>query len=112
MGDADLKDKGVSFIAQAVKEDEAGNLQKAFNLYMTGLDYLSSHLKYEKNPKVRDAIKGKMAEYIGRAEQLKKALDASEQASAQGGAAGATKARPKAGANGGGGGGGEGEDGE
>ena len=51
MGDADLKDKGVSFIAQAVKEDEAGNLQKAFNLYMTGLDYLSSHLKYEKNPK-------------------------------------------------------------
>ena len=53
-----------------------------------------------------------MAEYIGRAEQLKKALDASEQASAQGGAAGATKAKPKAGANGGGGGGGEGEDGE
>ena len=47
----DLKDKGVSFVAQAVKEDEAGNLAKAFQLYMTGLDYLSSHLKYEKNPK-------------------------------------------------------------
>ena len=68
--------------------------------------YISAHAR------IRDAIKQKMAEYIGRAEQIKKALDASEQASAGGGAASATKARPKA-ANGGGGGGGEGaEDGE
>ena len=40
-------------------EDKAGNYQEAFDLYKKALDYFSTHLKYEKNPRAKEAITAK-----------------------------------------------------
>lgn len=48
------------YIKQAVEADNAGELQKAFDLYKIALEYFSTHLKYEKNPRARDAITAKV----------------------------------------------------
>ena len=39
------------------------------------LEYFSTHLKYEKNPKAKEAITGKFKEYLERAEYLKGIVD-------------------------------------
>lgn len=46
---------------EAVQEDQAGNYQKAFELYKIALDYFSTHLKYEKNPRSKVAIQEKVS---------------------------------------------------
>lgn len=55
-----FKDKGIEFAKQAVSEDEAGNYEKALQLYLASLEYFKTYLKYEKNPKACDAIKAKV----------------------------------------------------
>ena len=51
-----FKDKGIENAKSAVQEDEAGNYEKALHLYTTALEYLKTYLKYEKNPKAKEAI--------------------------------------------------------
>lgn len=48
------------YIKEAVAEDNAGNLQRAFELYKIALEYFSTHLKYEKNPRSKEAITAKV----------------------------------------------------
>ncbi len=55
-----FKDKGVDFARQAVAEDEGGNYDKALQLYLASLEYFKTYLKYEKNPKAREAITAKV----------------------------------------------------
>ena len=71
MGDINFVSKGVDVIKQAVELDTAGELEKALNLYMKGLEYLMTGLKYEKNKKSKAVIEGKIKEYLNRAEQIK-----------------------------------------
>jgi len=40
----------------AVEADHRGDLPLAFKNYMIALDYISLHLKYEKEPKAREII--------------------------------------------------------
>jgi hypothetical protein len=47
-------------VKEAVVEDNAGNYPKAFDLYKIALDYFSTHLKYEKNPRAKEAITAKV----------------------------------------------------
>lgn len=47
-------------MTEAVREDQDGNYQKAFDLYKIALDYFSAHLKYEKNPRSKEAIQQKV----------------------------------------------------
>ncbi|GKV39775.1 hypothetical protein SLEP1_g47493 [Rubroshorea leprosula] len=70
-----FKEYGVEYVKQAVKEDDAGNYSRAFTLYMNALEYFRTHLKYEKNPKIREVMKDKVAEYLRRAEELRAILD-------------------------------------
>jgi len=51
-----------------VQEDNAGNYQKAFDLYKIALEYFSTHLKYEKNPRAKEAItaKARRPPWVGR----------------------------------------------
>ncbi|GMN66101.1 hypothetical protein TIFTF001_035185 [Ficus carica] len=63
------------YVKQAVQEDEAGNYSKAFRLYMNALEYFKTHLKYEKNPKIKETITQKFVEYLRRAEEVKAILD-------------------------------------
>jgi vacuolar protein-sorting-associated protein 4 len=48
---------------------------KAFPLYMNALDYFRTHSKYEKNPKIKEAITQKFMEYLRRAEEIRVILD-------------------------------------
>eukprot|EP00195_Chlamydomonas_chlamydogama_P002960 CAMPEP_0202920906 /NCGR_PEP_ID=MMETSP1392-20130828/77102_1 /ASSEMBLY_ACC=CAM_ASM_000868 /TAXON_ID=225041 /ORGANISM="Chlamydomonas chlamydogama, Strain SAG 11-48b" /LENGTH=434 /DNA_ID=CAMNT_0049614425 /DNA_START=1177 /DNA_END=2481 /DNA_ORIENTATION=- len=66
-----FKEKGIDFAKQAVTEDEAGNYEKATQLYLASLEYFKTYLKYEKNPKARESITAKFKEYLTRAEYLK-----------------------------------------
>lgn len=57
---SDLRDKAIEYVKQAVAEDTAGNYKEALSLYMHSLEYFSTHLKYEKNPRSKEAIKVKV----------------------------------------------------
>ena len=54
---SNFKEHGIEFVKQAVQEDDARNYSKAFPLYMN-----ATHLKYEKNPKIKEAITQKCME--------------------------------------------------
>ena len=43
-----------------MNEDEAGNYEKALQLYTYALEYFKTHLKYEKNERAKQAIKQKV----------------------------------------------------
>ncbi|KAJ0238943.1 Protein SUPPRESSOR OF K(+) TRANSPORT GROWTH DEFECT 1 [Hirschfeldia incana] len=72
---SNFKEQAIEYVKQAVQEDNAGNYSKAFPLYMNALEYFKTHLKYEKNPKIREAITGKFTEYLRRAEEIRAVLD-------------------------------------
>ncbi|KEH29865.1 AAA-type ATPase family protein [Medicago truncatula] len=106
---SNFKEQAIEFVKQAVTEDNSGNYAKAFPLYMNALEYFKTHLKYEKNPKIKEAITQKFTEYLRRAEEIRAVLDDGGPGPASNGdAAVATKPKTK----GKGGGEGEGEDAE
>ncbi|CAM6039257.1 unnamed protein product [Sphagnum compactum] len=72
---SNFKEQAIDFVRQAVAEDNAGNYAKAFPLYMNALEYFKTHLKYEKNPKIKEAITQKFTEYLRRAEEIRAVLD-------------------------------------
>ncbi|KAJ1684967.1 hypothetical protein LUZ63_016357 [Rhynchospora breviuscula] len=101
---SNFKEQAIEYVKQAVQEDNAGNYVKAFPLYMNALEYFKTHLKYEKNPKIREAITQKFTEYLRRAEEIRAVLDegGSGPSPANGDAATATrpKSKPKDGEGG------------
>ncbi|KAL3518529.1 hypothetical protein ACH5RR_021118 [Cinchona calisaya] len=111
---SNFKEQAIEYVRQAVQEDDSGNYAKAFPLYMNALEYFKTHLKYEKNPKIREAITHKFTEYLRRAEEIREVLDGGGGGAGHGDAAAVStrpKGKPKDGSGGGGGegGGGEGE---
>lgn len=46
---------------EAVAQDNAQEYQKALENYMHALEYFSAHLKYEKNPRSKEAITSKVS---------------------------------------------------
>ncbi|KAK7845653.1 protein suppressor of k(+) transport growth defect 1 [Quercus suber] len=71
---SNFKEQAIEYVKQAVQEDNAGNYAKAFPLYMNALEYFKTHLKYEKNPKIKEAITQKFTEYLRRAEEILRKL--------------------------------------
>ena len=53
---SNFKEHATEYVKQAVQEDDARNYSKAFPLYMNALEYFRTHLKSEKNPKIKEAI--------------------------------------------------------
>ncbi|KAI4347968.1 hypothetical protein L6164_008737 [Bauhinia variegata] len=70
-----FKENAAEYIKQAVHEDDAGNYRKALTLYMSALEYLKVHLKYEKNPKIKETVTEKFIDYLRRAEEIRAILD-------------------------------------
>eukprot|EP00955_Chlamydomonas_euryale_P055127 356036-Chlamydomonas_euryale.AAC.13 len=60
-----FKDKGIEFAKQAVAEDEAGNFEKAWQLYCSSLEYFNAYLKYEKNDKLKASVMAKVRARTG-----------------------------------------------
>lgn len=94
---SDFKGKAIAYVNDAVKEDEAGNYEKAFQLYTYALEYFKTHLKYEKNERAKAAITAKFEEYLERAEFLKAQMNGkvAETTNASTAAGGATGQKPK-----------------
>ncbi|KAI3932933.1 hypothetical protein MKW92_048583 [Papaver armeniacum] len=93
---SNFKEQGIEYARQAVKEDNEGNHAKAFQLYMNALEYFRTHLKYEKNPKVKETITQKFTEYLRRAEEIQSLLhDGGTGPNSNGDAAVATKSKSK-----------------
>jgi len=84
----ELRDKGIAIANDAVASDNAGKHQDAVDKYCNAAEYLSTALKYEKNPVTKKTIQGKIVEYIERAEVLKKALSGQQGTPARGGGGG------------------------
>ncbi|XP_076933038.1 protein SUPPRESSOR OF K(+) TRANSPORT GROWTH DEFECT 1-like [Bidens hawaiensis] len=72
---SNFKEQAIIYVKQAVEEDTAGNYAKAFTLYMNALEYFKTHLKYEKNPKLKEAITQKFTDYLRRAEEIRAVLE-------------------------------------
>ena len=72
---SNFKEQAIVYVKQAVEEDTAGNYAKAFSLYMDALEYFKTHLKYEKNPKLKEAITQKFTDYLRRAEEIRAVLE-------------------------------------
>ncbi|XP_024029230.1 protein SUPPRESSOR OF K(+) TRANSPORT GROWTH DEFECT 1 isoform X1 [Morus notabilis] len=93
---ANFKEHAIEYVKQAVQEDNAGNYSKAFCLYMNALEYFKTHLKYEKNPKIKEAITQKFVEYLRRAEEVRAILDSGASGpKSNGGAAADAPQKPK-----------------
>jgi vacuolar protein-sorting-associated protein 4 len=73
--DTSVKDKAIQCINAAVADDNAGNYEKALEMYTQALEYLKVYLKYEKNPSTKQTITEKFTQYLSRAEDLKKLID-------------------------------------
>lgn len=69
-----MTQKGIEIMKQAVAADEGKNYEQAIKLYLTGIDYFMTGLKYEKNERSKEMIRSKIGEYMDRVEHLKKAL--------------------------------------
>ncbi|KAM0005615.1 putative vesicle-fusing ATPase [Helianthus debilis subsp. tardiflorus] len=72
---SNYKEQAIEYVKQAVQEDNAGKYAKPFPIYMNALEYFKTHLKYEKNPKIREAITQKFTEYLHRTEEIRVVLD-------------------------------------
>jgi vacuolar protein-sorting-associated protein 4 len=70
--------KAMEIVKQAVIADNEDDLATAFSLYKQALQYFMTGLKYVKHEKSKEAIKEKMEQYMGRAEQIKEALEKRE----------------------------------
>ncbi|KAK4409070.1 protein SUPPRESSOR OF K(+) TRANSPORT GROWTH DEFECT 1 [Sesamum angolense] len=91
---SNFKEQAIEYVRQAVAEDNAGNYARAFQLYMNALEYFKTHLKYEKNPKIKEAITQKFTEYLRRAEEIRAVRDEGGSGPASNGDA-AVATRPK-----------------
>ncbi|KIK80045.1 hypothetical protein PAXRUDRAFT_833772 [Paxillus rubicundulus Ve08.2h10] len=65
-------DKAIEIVQRAIDEDVKQNYAESYKQYMNSLDYFMLAQKYEKNEKSKVLIRGKIEEYLSRAETLKK----------------------------------------
>jgi len=66
-----LLSMGIQTVQQATDFDKAGNYNEALRLYSLALESFVSVMKYEKNDKIKNSLRPKVAAYMERAEQLK-----------------------------------------
>eukprot|EP01084_Bolivina_argentea_P077565 140741_1 len=66
--------KACEILKRAIQADNDENYETAVSLYSQGIQYLMTGLKYEKNRKVKDAIKDKVQKYLTRAEEIQSTL--------------------------------------
>ncbi len=83
MASEEYRQKAISFVQEAIVADQSKDYDNAFRLYLKSFEWFELTLKYEKNPKTADKVKQKMAEYIQRAEEIKKTFMTAEGAGSE-----------------------------
>ncbi|KAF2025534.1 vacuolar protein sorting-associated protein-like protein VPS4 [Setomelanomma holmii] len=79
MSNADFLGRAIEQVKKAIETDTAGDYEKAYQLYYSALELFMLALKWEKNQKSKDMIRGKVAEYMERAEKLKQHLNQNDE---------------------------------
>ncbi|KIJ62102.1 hypothetical protein HYDPIDRAFT_30654 [Hydnomerulius pinastri MD-312] len=67
-------DKAIEVVTRAIEADTKQDYEEAYKQYMNSLDWFMLAQKYEKNEKSKGLIRGKIEEYLTRAETLKSHL--------------------------------------
>ncbi|KAK7739664.1 Vacuolar protein sorting-associated protein 4 [Cytospora paraplurivora] len=71
MSNTDFLGRAIDQVRKAIEADNAAQYDKAYQLYYQSLELFMLALKWEKNPKSKEMIRQKTAEYMDRAEKLK-----------------------------------------
>lgn len=71
MSNTDFLGRAIESVRKAIEADNSAQYEKAYQLYYASLELFMLALKWEKNPKSKDMIRAKTAEYMDRAEKLK-----------------------------------------
>ncbi|KAM7188264.1 vacuolar protein sorting-associated protein 4 [Naviculisporaceae sp. PSN 640] len=71
MSNTDFLGRAIDKVRQAIELDNAADYEKAYQTYYDALNLFMLALKWEKNPKSKEMIRGKVSEYMDRAEKLK-----------------------------------------
>jgi len=75
MSNTDFLGRAIDVVKKAIENDTGGEYDKAYQLYYQALELFMLALKWEKNPKSKEMIRAKAAEYMERAEKLKQHLN-------------------------------------
>jgi vacuolar protein-sorting-associated protein 4 len=67
-------DRAIKLVQDAMTADSEERYNDAFNLYMQSFNWFQLFFKYQKNPKMAEAIRDKVNQYMTRAEELQKHL--------------------------------------
>lgn len=71
MSNTDFLGRAIDTVKKAIDLDTAGSYEQAYQQYYAALELFMLALKWEKNPKSKEMIRAKAAEYMDRAEKLK-----------------------------------------
>ncbi|KAK5662211.1 hypothetical protein OQA88_8116 [Cercophora sp. LCS_1] len=71
MSNTDFLGRAIEQVRKAIEADNAGQYDKAYQMYYASLELFMLALKWEKNPKSKEMIRAKTGEYMDRAEKLK-----------------------------------------
>ncbi|KAM9181498.1 serine/threonine-protein kinase ULK3 isoform 4-T4 [Mergus octosetaceus] len=63
--------KATELVVEAVRKDQEGDASAALALYCNALEYFVPALRYESDPRRKEAIRAKVGQYVSRAEELK-----------------------------------------
>lgn len=78
MSQSNFLDRAIATVKKAVEADTAGEYEKAYQLYHSGVELFILVVKYEKNPKQKEMLRNKTKEYLDRAEKLRDHLNNSD----------------------------------
>jgi vacuolar protein-sorting-associated protein 4 len=70
--------RAIETVKKAIEYDEAANYDEAYKTYMAALELFMLAIKWEKSESSKQILKKKVAEYMDRAEKLKKHLQSKE----------------------------------
>ena len=73
-GHIDWVGRAIETVKKAIEYDEAANYEEAYKTYMSALELFMLAIKWEKSEASKQILKKKVAEYMDRAEKLKKHL--------------------------------------
>ncbi|KAI3396091.1 hypothetical protein diail_508 [Diaporthe ilicicola] len=78
MSNTDFLGRAIEQVRKAIEADNSAQYDKAYQMYYQSLELFMLALKWEKNPKSKEMIRTKTAEYMDRAEKLKAHLSDSD----------------------------------
>ncbi|KAI5286634.1 Vacuolar protein sorting-associated protein 4 [Ascosphaera acerosa] len=79
MSNTDFLGRAIETVRRAIELDNAADYEQAYQTYYSALELFMLALKWEKNPRSKEMIRAKTAEYMERAEKLKRHLAEQQQ---------------------------------